>query len=130
MVGTVASCEAILAGGGRCHATPMRGVAYCFFHNPGTTEEAAEARRLGGVRRRREGTLAGVYDLDSVCTLIGLRRILEVAAYEALALDGSVAKVRALTTIVQVGARLLETSDLEVRLAALEAAIRPRAQAW
>jgi hypothetical protein len=37
----------------------MRDVAFCFWHAPGNEEEVAEARRLGGLRRRREKTVSG-----------------------------------------------------------------------
>jgi hypothetical protein len=50
----------------------------------------------------------------------------EIAAFDALGLENSVARVRALTAIVQVGARLLETGEIEERVAALEAAVVSR----
>ena len=45
---------------------------------------------------------------------------------DALALDNSVARVRALTAIVQVGSRLLEVGELDERLKAIEGALGPR----
>ena len=126
MVGSSACCTAILEGGQRCRATPMRGSALCFFHNPETVDDAREARRLGGLRRRREGAVAGAYEFDGLATSGDLRRLLEIAAVDALALENSIARVRALTTIAQVGARLLEVGELEARIDALEATMRPR----
>ena len=38
------------------------GEDFCLFHSPDHEEEAAEARRLGGLRRRKEKTLAGAYE--------------------------------------------------------------------
>lgn len=104
----------------------MRDVPYCFWHSPEHAQEAAEARRLGGLRRRREGTLAGAYDFEGLASTAHLRRLLEIAALDALGLDNSIARVRALTAIVQVGARLLEVSELEARVAQLEEAMGPR----
>jgi hypothetical protein len=98
----------------------------CFWHSPDHESEAAEARRLGGLRRRREGALSGAYELDSLASAPDLRRLLEIAAFDALGLDNSVARVRALTAIVQVGARLLETTEIEERVSALEAAMAAR----
>ena len=126
MVGSGAYCSAILQGGQRCRATPMHGASMCFFHSPETQDEAKEARRLGGMRRRREGAVAGAYEFEGLGTSADLRRLLEIAATDALALENSVARVRAITSIAQVGARLLEVGELEARLEALEATLRPR----
>jgi hypothetical protein len=104
----------------------MRDGEFCFWHSPDHKAEAAEARRMGGLRRRREGTLAGAYELDSLASTPDLRRLLEIAAFDALSLENSVARVRAITAIEQVGARLLETGEIEERVAALEAAAEHR----
>ena len=42
-----------------CRAIPLRDRPYCFWHDPDSEEKAAEARRLGGLRRRRGKALAG-----------------------------------------------------------------------
>ena len=128
MVGT-RTCRARNARGEPCNATALRDQDVCFWHDPDHAQEAAEARRLGGLRHRREGALHGAYDFDGLGTVTDLRRLLEIAALDALGLDNSVARVRALTAIVQVGARLLEVGEFEDRLAALESAIRQRPQA-
>ena len=104
----------------------MRDQPYCFWHSPDHVQDATEARRLGGLRRRREGTLAGAYDFEGLATTIDLRRVLEIAALDALGLENSIARVRSLTAIVQVGARLLEVGEFEARLEALEGVVRPR----
>ncbi|MGE3793038.1 MAG: hypothetical protein AB7I38_03780 [Dehalococcoidia bacterium] len=114
------------ASGAPCQATPLRDQGVCFWHSPEHVAEAAEARRLGGLRRRREGTLAGAYELESLASTSDLRRLLEIAAFDGLGLESSIARVRALTAIVQVGARLLETGELEQRLANLEATVEGR----
>ena len=123
MVGIRASCRELNASGAPCQATPLRDQGVCFWHSPEHTAEAAEARRLGGLRRRREGALAGAYEFESLGSTGDLRRLLEIAAFDALGLEQSVARVRVITAIVQVGARLLETGELEERVAALEAAV-------
>lgn len=118
-----------ISNGRRCGATPLRESEFCFWHDPGHSEEAAQARRLGGQRRRREGIVRGTYEIESLDTVGDLRRLLLVATVDALALDNSVARIRVLTAIVQAGARLLETGELEERLAALENAIGSRPDA-
>lgn len=47
--------------GRSCRSAPLREEEYCLFHSPDHEEEATEARRLGGLRRRKEKTLAGAY---------------------------------------------------------------------
>jgi len=119
-------CEAIIEGGDRCRAQPTRDVPFCFWHNPATTQDASEARRMGGLRRRREATVTGAYELDGLEDVAGLRRLLEIAAVDGLSLENSVARLRVLTTVVQVGARLLEVGELEDRLATIEGVLGPR----
>ena len=46
-------CAAATADGKRCPVAPLRDGEYCFMHSPDHSAEAAEARRLGGLRRRR-----------------------------------------------------------------------------
>ena len=101
----------------------------CFWHSPEHADEAAEARRLGGLRRRREATLAGAYEVEGLHTLPNIRRLLEIAALDALGLDNSIARSRALAYLAQVAVKLLEVGELEARLAAVEAAVQPIVQA-
>jgi hypothetical protein len=51
-------------------------------------------------------------------------RVLEIATIDALGLDNSIARARVLIAAVLAAAKLLETGELEERLAALEAAVR------
>lgn len=66
MVGELASCRFHKDNGEPCRATPMRGEEYCFWHHPEHAEEAAEARRLGGLRRRKEKITEGAYDFEGL----------------------------------------------------------------
>ena len=66
-------CQAIAEGGEPCRARPLREAPYCFLHSPDHQTEAEEARRLGGLRRRREATLAGAYDFDGLSTVAAIR---------------------------------------------------------
>ena len=92
------------------------------MHSPEHATEAAEARRLGGLRRRREVAVVGAYDLGGLETVADLRRILEIALLDTLSLENSIARSRTLGYLVGVAGKLLETAELEERLAALEAA--------
>jgi hypothetical protein len=93
------------------------------MHAPEHAEEATEARRLGGLRRRREGTVAGAYEFSGLESVAGIRRLLEVAAVDTLGLDNSIARSRTLAYLAMVAAKLLETEELEQRISSLEAAV-------
>jgi hypothetical protein len=80
------------------------------MHDPAHAAEVAEARRFGGLRRRREVAVVGAYDL-------------EIAGLGTLGLEDSVARSRTLAYQVMVAAKLLETGDLEQPLAFLEAVV-------
>jgi hypothetical protein len=119
-------CKFKMPDGRLCRSPALRGQDYCMFHSPAHEEQAAEIRRLGGLRRRREKTVAGAFDLDGLRTVADFQRLLEVAALDALGLDNSIARVRALTYLSQVGVKILQAGELEERIAALEAERRDR----
>jgi hypothetical protein len=106
-----------------CGAWPIRGEAFCLWHSPQHQDEAEEARRLGGLRRRREKTLAGAYDITGLGSIEDLRRIVEIVVLDTLSLENSVARSRTLIAAVLAGTKLIEVGELEARLAALESAM-------
>ena len=120
------TCKAITSQREPCKAAPLRGSEYCLWHDPQHTEEVAEARRLGGLRRRRERTVAGAYDFEGLGTIGQIRRLVEVAAVDALGLENSISRIRAIAYLAQVASSLLERGELEARVEALEAALGPR----
>ena len=96
------------------------------MHSPEHAEEMAEARRLGGLRRRREVAVSGAYEFNGLETVADLRRLLVIAALDTLGRENSIARARTLGYLVGVAGKLLETGELEQRLAALEAAYGQR----
>jgi hypothetical protein len=125
MVGSRA-CSAITKTGETCGATPLHDADVCFWHDPENAAEAAEARRLGGLRRRREKTLSGAYEIESVDSVTEIRRVIEVVIFDALGMENSVARGRLLIAAAQAATKLLEVGELEERLARIEATLRPR----
>lgn len=127
-------CAWVSATDGPCHAAALRDRSHCFFHDPESAGAAADARRKGGLRRRREAALATVYDLEDLATARGLWRLLEISVRETLALENSVARSRTLVAAVAMGTRLLGAAELESRVAALESAKSldpvPRSDDW
>ena len=113
-------------GGARCRAVPMRDSSFCFWHSPDHTEEAADARRLGGQRRRRERVVSGAFEFSGLDSVESVRRLVEVAVIDTLGLENSVARARTLAYLAQVASRLMETNELEHRIEELERALAPR----
>ncbi|MHB1345443.1 MAG: hypothetical protein ACYCX3_13960 [Thermoleophilia bacterium] len=124
MVARARTCTFIREGGLPCRATPLREEEFCFWHSPNHREEATEARRLGGLRRRKERTVAGAYDFEGVRTIEDLQRLLEIAVLDALALENSIARARALAYLVQTALKLQQVGEYEERMRALEAAVK------
>ena len=118
--GRRAACQALKGNGRPCRAPALRAGSACFWHAAESREDAAEARRLGGLRRRREGTVGGAYGLEGFRTGADLQRVLELALADTLELENTVPRTRALTQLVAVAARVKETTELEARLRALE----------
>jgi hypothetical protein len=55
-----------------------------------------------------------------------MRRLLEVATLDILALDNGIARIRALVAVASAATKLLEATELETRLRVLEDALRLR----
>jgi hypothetical protein len=115
-------CGFAKADGQACQMAPLRDRPYCFAHDPERAEEAAEARRLGGLRRRKEGTIAVAYDLPGLDSVEGIRRLLDIVVTDGLSLETSIAKLRALISTAVAATNLLKAGEFEARLAVLEAA--------
>ncbi len=120
------ACTYQMATGRPCRATPLRDAVFCFWHAPETAEEAAEARRLGGMHRRKKKTVASIYDFRGLRTVEDHQALLETTVTETLALENSISRNRVITQIVTAGAKLLEVGELEDRLRALEAIQKER----
>ncbi len=118
-------CQAVKDDGSRCEAPPLVDQDYCFWHSPQHAEEVAEAGRLGGLRRRREKTVAAAYDVEGLATVGQIRRLLEIAVTDTLGLENSIARSRVLAYLAQVALKTLEVGEFQERLEALETAVAP-----
>lgn len=116
------TCSVMRADGRPCGATPQRERDICFVHDPERAGEAADARRLGGLRRKRERTVADAYELVGLDSVDGIRRVIEIGVFDALGLESSIPRTRVLISAAGAATRLLETADFEERLRFLEAA--------
>jgi hypothetical protein len=117
-------CSFAKTDGEACAMAPLHDRPYCFSHDPERAADAAEARRLGGLRRRKEGTIAVAYDLPGLDTVAGIRRLLDIVVTDGVGLDNGVPRLRVLISTAVAATNLLKVGEFEERLAALEAAIR------
>lgn len=119
-------CAFRLPSGEPCRAAPLNDSQFCWVHSPEHVKEVKEARRLGGLRRKREITVAGAYDFEGLETVSGIRRLIEVAVLDTLGMENSLARSRTLAYLAQVALRTLEVGELEERIAVLEQAVSKR----
>src|SRR6266542_248459 len=116
-------CAFAKADGQPCRMAPLHDRPYCFSHDPERAAEAAEARRLGGLRRRKEGTIAIAFDLPGLDSVAGIRRLLQIAATDAVGLDTGIPRLRVIISTAVAATNLLKVGELEDRLAHVEAAV-------
>src|SRR5664280_591124 len=124
MVGRACSFE--MPDGRACRAAPLREEAFCFWHSPDTADDLAEARRMGGLHRRKKRTVAAIYGFGGLRSIEDHQALLETVVIETLTLENSIARNSAVTRMIATGAKLIELGDLATRLAAIEATFGQR----
>jgi hypothetical protein len=120
---TTRGCTSLRPDGKPCGSPPLRDGSACFFHASETATEAAEARRLGGLRRRREGSVSGAFEYQGLETVPAIRRLLDIAAIDTLAMENSLARSRTLVQVAVAATRMLEVGELEARLERLQESV-------
>jgi hypothetical protein len=125
----IRACKARRTNGEACGAPPLTEGAYCLWHDPEHADVVAEARKVGGGRKRKEATIAVAYSFEGLATVPQIRRLVEVAVIDALSLDNTIARARALAYLAQTASKLLEVGELEERLEKIELALAARGPA-
>jgi hypothetical protein len=64
--------------------------------------------------------------VESLETMKGIRRVLEIALMDTLSIDNSLSRNRTLAYLVMVALKTKEVGEIEERLAALEQSIHPK----
>ena len=123
---TNSGCAATKENGQPCRSPKLRDSDYCLMHSPEHAEEMAEARRLGGLRRRREVAVSGAYEFSGLQSVADIRRIVEIGILDTLSLDNSIARSRTLAYLAMAAIKLLEVGELERRIELLEGAMQGR----
>jgi hypothetical protein len=114
-------CQTRNARGEPCGSPPLKQAAYCLMHSP-DQQAASAARRLGGLRRRRETAVSGAFVFNGQGTVADIRRLVEIAAVDALELENSNQRSRTLAVLAHAALKLLEVGELQTRVEALERA--------
>jgi hypothetical protein len=113
-------CKATRADGQPCGMPPMAESEFCWAHDPANAEAAAEARRMGGLRRKREGTVTGAYNFGGLSNVHDIRRLIEIAVVDTLSIENSIQRSRTLAYLAQTGLKSLEVGEVQDRLQQLE----------
>ena len=69
--GNTTSCAFISDQANHANAAPLNDSDFCRMHSPEHMKEVQEARRLGGLRRKRESTIASAYHFESLDSVDG-----------------------------------------------------------
>lgn len=117
-------CAATTNAGIPCRAAPGIDSTFCFNHDPEQAEAAAAARKLGGQRRKREGTLTAAYALESLDTIEGLQRLIAIIVTDALSLDNGAPRLRILLAVTAQARGLIADGELADRVQRIEDALR------
>ena len=120
--GTVNRCTATTKAGTRCQNPTLPGAAFCWWHDPARAGERAEARAKGG--RARHGRTLGDLGNGERVTIDSLADVIAVLAGElgeVLQLERSISRARAVGYLAGILATIYTQSELEQRIAALEA---------
>jgi len=118
-------CRASSSSGQPCQAYAVEGSEFCYWHAPELAEKRKVARSNGGRARhgRTLGTDRTPVKLESLSDVV---RLVERATNDLLQLETSVSRARALGYLASVATKALEVSDLEQRIARLEAEVGGR----
>ena len=108
-----------------CHSPPLHDSDYCLMHSPEHAKEVQDARRIGGLHRKREVTLSVAFDFEGLETVDGIRRLLQIAATDTLGMESSPARSRQLVYIALAALRVMEVRDFEQRLMGVEKSVNP-----
>ena len=118
-------CAFRFPSGEACRMAPLKEGQFCWAHSPEHAQEAQEARKLGGMRKKREATVSLAYEFVGLESVADIRRLLEIAATDTLGQENNLARNRLLVYLALAALQALEKGDHEQRIAALEHSVNP-----
>lgn len=103
---------------------PLRGSDFCFTHDPKNGHVRTAARRKGGKRRSNVRSLRQVFEPIGFGNPATIRALLERAATDAATLPNTANRARALGYLAGLAIKLIEVTEIDARLKALEESVR------
>src|SRR5687768_15820590 len=120
------TCKSLNEEGRPCRQAPGIDKEFCYWHDPENEREANEARRMGGLNRRREQTLATIYQVEGVDSIGDVQRFIEIALMGNLALDNSVQRNRAIVDAAMAALKVYEQTELARKVEQIESVLESR----
>ena len=115
-------CAYVHGSGKACGGFAIAGSGFCFAHAPEQAAKRDEARRRGG----RAGRAVALPESNvTVRSLADVVALVEATVNDVRAGRVDVRVANAVGVLANVAIRAIERSDLEARLAALEAVLEP-----
>lgn len=120
-------CGHVKGDGTRCGAAAPAGSAFCYFHDPEKAAARRESNQRGGrARSRRAAVLPeGTADLP-LASMADVAGLLAATINQTRRGELDCRVANAVGYLAATLAKVLEKSDLETRIAALEAALAKR----
>lgn len=116
-------CSAKTKTGKPCQGFAVHGSTCCFTHSPDRAADRARANSKGG--KARQGRVVGkIGQVAATVTIASVGDVLKVitdAINDCLTLEKSIARSRTIGGLASVALKAFEVSELEQRIAALEA---------
>lgn len=115
-------CAHVHPSGRACGGFAVAGSEHCFAHAPDQEAKRADARRRGG----QAGRIVTILESDlSVRSLGDVLALVELTVNDVRAGRVDVRVANAVGVLANVAARVIQQSDLEARLEALESVLEP-----
>jgi hypothetical protein len=114
-------CKATKQDGSACNGAPYKGGAYCWFHDPAEAEKRANGRRLGGSAKSNR-TRARKQLASTAMTPAELEGVIGLTITQVLSGAKPPGIGQAVAALARAAITIREASEIEQRLAALEAA--------
>lgn len=119
------ACEAVNERREPCGMPRQKDSPFCYIHDPARKAERAAARRRGGLttartRHEAESEPFPIYETADV------QNLLAIAAGDIVAQPPSIARARAAAYVSGVALKLIELTEVEQRIAAVERALGER----
>ncbi|MCD4685963.1 MAG: hypothetical protein K8S97_08505 [Anaerolineae bacterium] len=123
--GTRRRCEHIKDDGTQCKSWAMTDSVKCFMHCPEKAAARADARSRGGLARQGRSVRAvrhipGEPEQWPIQTMADVQELLEWAIADCLMMERSIARTNALGALIGRATKVLEQTEIEQRIAALE----------